>query len=56
MDIRTAVVIENIATLIATAVIVVGLYWLGAGGWSFLGFLLLLNINYLTRRKTDAQP
>ena len=26
----------------ATAVLVLGLYWLGAGGWSFWGFILLL--------------
>lgn len=43
---RTSAVIENVATMIATAAIVLGLYYMGAGAWSFLGFLLLLNMNY----------
>lgn len=38
-------IIENIVTMTACAVIVVGLYALGAGGWSAFGFVLLLNLN-----------
>jgi len=36
---------ENIATLILTAVLVLGLYAMGAGGLSLWGLLPLLNLN-----------
>jgi hypothetical protein len=41
--------IENCVTLVATTVLVLGLYAMGAGGWSAGGMLLLLNLNYTGR-------
>ncbi len=38
-------ILENIATLVATAAIVIGLYWLGAGAWCFWGLALMVNLN-----------
>lgn len=38
--------IENLATIIGTVVLILGLYWMGAGGWSALGGLLIANVNY----------
>lgn len=43
---KNAAFIENIVTIVAITVIVVGGFALGAGGWSLWGFLLLLNVNY----------
>lgn len=45
--------IENIATLIITAVTVLGLYWMGAGAWSFWGLVILLNVNTVKMTKDD---
>lgn len=39
--------IENCVTLAATAAIIVGAYAFGAGGYSWLGLWLLLNLNYM---------
>lgn len=36
---------ENIATVLATAAVVVGLYAMGAGGWAAGGLVLMMNIN-----------
>jgi fatty acid desaturase len=38
--------IENCVTVIATAALVLGAMALGAGGHSWWGLLLLLNLNY----------
>ncbi len=40
--------IENCATILATVAIVLGSRWLGAGGWSWLGLLVLTNLNSIT--------
>lgn len=37
---------ENVATMACTVALVLGLYALGAGGDSFLGLALLLNLNH----------
>ena len=37
--------IENMVTLAATVSLTLGLYALGAGGWSFVGLVCLLNMN-----------
>ncbi len=37
--------IENMVTLAVCAAIVLGLYYMGAGGWSGAGFLVLFNLN-----------
>ena len=41
----TRAIIENIATLAATTAIVLGLYAMGAGYLSVVGFICLLNLN-----------
>jgi hypothetical protein len=41
----TRAVIENVITMTLTATVVLGLYAMGAGGWSLCGFLLMLNMN-----------
>lgn len=38
---------ENIYTMAICAALVFGLYFIGAGGHSFWGLLILLNLNYL---------
>lgn len=43
--------IENCITLLITAALILGLYKMGAGGWSFWGLVLLMNINYYPRAK-----
>ena len=48
--------IENIVTICATAAVVLGGLALGGGGWSFLGLLLMLNINYRKGARDTAQP
>lgn len=35
----------NALVVVCTTAIVLGGWWLGMGGWSFLGFLLLLAIH-----------
>ena len=44
-------VIENCATMAATAAIVLGLWTMGAGGWSLFGFALLGNMNSFEAHK-----
>lgn len=39
---------ENAVTLACTTILVLGLYAMGAGGWSLFGLLFLFNINYQT--------
>ena len=43
--------VENIITIVACVALVRGGYALGAGGWSWLGLLLLLNINYVKTKQ-----
>jgi len=45
--------VENITTLAICGMTTVGLYALGAGLWSFLAFVMLLNLNYIIKRKKD---
>jgi hypothetical protein len=42
---RTVAHVENIVTIIVTAALILGLYWMGAGGWSLWGLLLMGNLN-----------
>lgn len=46
-QIWTGVIIENIATLGAATATILGLYALGAGTFSLVGFGFLLNITYI---------
>ena len=39
------VVVENMLTIVSTVALILGLYWMGAGGWSALGALLCANLN-----------
>lgn len=50
----TAPIVENCVTVVATAALVLGLYALGAGGWSAGGFLLLANLNLRVQPKPAA--
>jgi hypothetical protein len=47
--------IENMVTIAATAALVLGLYWLGAGAHAGWGFLLLVNINTPSRVKAVSE-
>ena len=47
--------IENIVTVIAIAAIVIGLYAMGAGGFSAVGFILFLNLNTHSRTTTEKK-
>lgn len=38
-------VIENSVTMVAMVALVLGLYSLGAGGWSLWGLVLMMNLN-----------
>ncbi|WP_158255417.1 hypothetical protein [Rhodopseudomonas palustris] len=48
-------IIENIVTISAAAAVVLGLYYMGAGGWAASGFLLLLNLNGPNTQKGERQ-
>ena len=45
-----AATIENIVTLVVCGATMVGLYAFGAGLWSFLTLVMLLNLNYIKPR------
>lgn len=47
--------VENIATLVAMVALILGLWWLGAGGWSLWGLLLLLNMNSSRSRDDECK-
>lgn len=51
----TSAYIENMVTLACATACVLGLYWLGAGLWSFGGLLMLFNLNYV-RIVKPGQP
>lgn len=55
MDVKW-LVIENIVTILLTAAVVLGLYWMGAGGWSFLGLLFLINLNSPPAQEDEPAP
>lgn len=52
----TRAVVENCITIIATAALVLGLYSLGAGGWAAGGFLLMINLNFPSKREPAEKP
>ena len=47
--------IENIVTVIAITAIVLGLYAMGAGGFSAVGFILFFNLNMSSRKTTTEK-
>lgn len=49
-------VIVNIVSICATASIVLGGLALGAGGWSFLGLLLMPNFKFRREARDASQP
>ena len=46
--------IENIVTLIVTSGTILGLYYMGAGSYSFWALIMLLNINSPRGKDTSA--
>lgn len=46
--------IENYITLVCTVILVLGLYAMGAGGYSFWAMLLLMNIIYPLKKKEPS--
>lgn len=38
--------IENVVTMLCMTALILGLFWMGAGGWSLCGLLLFMNMNY----------
>lgn len=48
-------VVENIATLLIAAAIILGIYALGGGYFSLIGFVLFLNLNYVQRKKPEDE-
>jgi hypothetical protein len=46
---------ENIATVLGMVALILGLYAMGAGGWSFWGLLLLFNLNGSSSRETECE-
>lgn len=53
VGILTRAMIENIATLTACVVTILGLYALDAGYFSAIGFVFLLNINYIKKKAVE---
>ena len=45
-------VLENIITLLAIAMIIVGVYAFGGGGYGFWALLLMANLNWSVRVKS----
>lgn len=48
------IMIENVITTILCSIIVLGLYYMGAKGYSFLGLLMLLNITTIKGKKDES--
>lgn len=53
-SIMTRAMLENIATMAAAVITILGLYALGAGYFSAVGFAFLLNINYVKKKADDV--
>lgn len=54
-DLRVAkmVALENVITIVVCSILVLGLYYMGAGGYSFMGLAILLNITTLNKKDTN---
>lgn len=54
-DLKVAklVALENVITIAVCSILVLGLYYMGAGGYSFMGLAVLLNITTLRTKDTD---
>lgn len=37
--------VENMVTIIATVAVILGVWFMGGGPWSFIGLAIMLNIN-----------
>jgi len=48
--IEMRIMIENCVTTICTVVLILGLYFMGAGWWSALGGLLIFNVSQINYR------
>ena len=47
------VMIENVITTILCGIVVLGLFYMGAKGYSFFGLLMLLNITTIKGKKDE---
>lgn len=47
------VALENVITIVVCGILVLGLYYMGAAGYSFMGLAVLLNITTLSKKDTD---
>lgn len=54
-DFRVAklIALENVITIVVCSILVLGLYYMGAAGYSFMGLAILLNITSLNRKDTE---
>lgn len=48
-------IIENIATLVLTAVLILGMLHYGLGLWSLFGLLMLANLNHPITKKLEEK-
>jgi len=51
---ETRHVIENVATMTLTVLLILGLYHMGAGGWSACGAFLLVNMNFPAKKAGES--
>ena len=54
-DLKVAklVALENVITIVVCSILVLGLYYMGAAGYSFMGLAILLNITSLIKKDTQ---
>lgn len=56
MSTYALMVLENCVTLLVTAAVIIGGLRYGAGGYAWLGLLILLNINYIKKPSPTPTP
>lgn len=54
-DLKVAklIVLGNVITIVVCCILVLGLYYMGAAGYSFIGLAILLNITALYKNAKD---
>lgn len=56
IEVNKAIVIENSILHIMTAVVIISLFFMGAGGWSFWGLVMLLfTSSYKTIKREENE-
>ena len=53
LKIAKMIVLENVITVVVCCILVLGLYYMGADGYSFMGLALLLNITSSSKKDTQ---